>query len=93
MAFQVSGYCDEIPYVVTVDTTATPAVIGSSRVQGTLDRRTGEGIAVTPTGPFVTLDLTDEATILAALMSWTTITAVTGDAPQVLPPGVAGAVY
>ena len=92
--FRVQGLNGDVAYQVTIDTTndAEP-VRGSFGVEELLASQEGDRVAVTPTGPFLTLDLTDETSILGALMAWTTVTSVTGEAPKVLPPDVAGVVY
>jgi hypothetical protein len=91
--FLVNGRSDDVAYRVQVDATADEPVIGSTRIQDMLASGEGETVAVTVTGPFLTLDLSDEASVLGALMAWTTVTDVTGNPPEVIPPDVAGAVY
>lgn len=89
--FEVQGVFEEIPYLVHVDT--EDGVTGSRRVQTMLAARVGEVAEVTPTGPYLTLNLADEDSILAALAAWTTVTAASGDVPQIIPAPVDGAVY
>lgn len=92
--FRVQGWNGGVAYQVTIDTTNTDEPVrGSFGVEGLLAEREGETATVTPTGPYLTLDLTNEASVLGALMAWTKVTQVTGEAPQVIPPDVAGAVY
>lgn len=91
--FDVYGYCDDVAYHVVVDRAAKTRVLGSARVRDMLSSRVGDSVAVTPTGPFFTLNLDDESSVLAALVAWTTVTSASGDLPQIVPPEVAGAVY
>lgn len=98
--FDVQGYADGVAYTVRVDTAnvdsgnpdASP-IAGSPIVRSILAEREGEIVTVSPVGPYLELDLTDETSILGALMAWTDVTQVEGDAPEVFPPDVAGAVY
>lgn len=92
--FTVKGISEEIPYLVYVDVSDADAPIsGSRRIQAMLEGHVGELVEVTPTGPYLTLTLADEGSILAALAAWTTVTAASGDVPQIIPAPVDGAVY
>jgi hypothetical protein len=73
------------------------AVEGPSFLLALLAAYAGREVAVTPTGPFVTVDLNDSSSVLAALYSLTQVTdvraAADGPVPQVLPPSDPGATY
>lgn len=93
------------PYTVVVDPDATVdgpddldpthvgAVTGSTHVVTLLRAMEGERVAATPTGPFYDLDTSNPESVLAALHGLTNITAVNGEAPQVIPPAIVGAEY
>ncbi len=89
--FTVRGYDDGVGYALTVADDGT--LSGSERVRRMLTDHAGDTFDVTPTGPTVVLDVDDPATVLGALYALTDVTAVDGDAPEVIPPPVAGAVY
>jgi hypothetical protein len=92
--FEVMGRYNDLAYMVQVDVRdEDQPVAGSVTVEELLHDRQGETVAVTPTGPFLRLDLTDEASVLGALMAWTQVSGTAGAAPEVLPPEVSGAVY
>ncbi len=97
--FVVRGFDDGVAYTVEVDNPATPEerrdgfVAGSEGVRALLRLYEGETFKVTPTGPVVTLNLNDGASVLGALYALTRVTEVTGDAPDLLGPPVHGAVY
>jgi hypothetical protein len=54
-----------------------------SMIRPLLDAYTGDTFGATPTGPFLTLDVADGASVLAALGNLTTVTDVSGDVPTV----------
>jgi hypothetical protein len=94
MMFTVSGALDGVPYRVGVypgepdEVAATGCVAGSAAVRLLLIVNTGRKVAVTPTGPFVTVDPADPYAVLAALYALTTVVKIDdpdGEAPQVLP--------
>lgn len=58
--------------------------VGASTVTGYLAGREGGGFMATPTGPYGVLDMNDPGSVLGALLAWTTVGKVTGDAPDLL---------
>jgi hypothetical protein len=101
--FSVQGVLDDVPYTVVVDPadlassdtdpSSVGAVYGSVPVVTLLRAHDGSRVAATPTGPFYDLDCSDGESVLAALHGLTTVTAVDGDAPEVVPPSIVGAEY
>lgn len=84
--FTVEGFLDGVYYTAVVDGPDPEAgvVSGSPNIVMELQRREGEDYEVTPVGPFGALDVSDPASVMEALASWTQIRAVTGDAPSAL---------
>lgn len=91
--FTVRGHLDGTVYTVTVGDADDGGVSGSPRIRGLLATHVGEALSVTPTGPTVVLGMDHPASILGALYALTTVMEVEGDAPEVIPPHVHGAVY
>lgn len=85
--FIVDGTLDGQPYTCQVggdDPLALGAVTGTRNVMDLLVRRTGDWYAATPTGPFGTLSLSKPESVLGALLNWTQVDMVSGDAPDIL---------
>ena len=86
--FTVTGILDGAPYRVGVhdqppeDPSALGVVMGSPAVLDMLDLRSGETVAASPTSNGLTLDVTNPASVLAALHHHTEVTDVTGDVPD-----------
>lgn len=79
--FIAIGFAEGVPYRVTVDNAGQ--VTGSERVQMLLERRKGDQFAASPTHGSVALS-DDPASILIALRSLTTVSATSGDVPDVM---------
>lgn len=107
MTYIATGIASGVAYSVNVDETQ-PATrtaekarrsgrlgiaSGSRHVINLLQDHQGETIAVTPTGPEIEVDPDDAKAILAFLYHYTTVTEVSGDAPELVPPTIPGAVY
>ena len=100
--FEVEGYVDQVSYRVRVDGDPEESsdrleragvALGTGRVIDVLRRHEGRPVLVTPVGPTVVGKLTDPAGVLAILTAHTEVTAVTGDAPQLMEAGEPGVVY
>src|SRR5436305_5752307 len=97
--FTVEGYVDRTLYTAVVGAPGDSpgdrvgVVAGSPAVLALLDLHTGREVQVTPTGPTVTLDVTDPASVYAALLGLTEVVNTAGDVPVVLGPDVAGVDY
>lgn len=91
--FTVEGIYDGVSYTLVIDRTAPDLISGSGRAMALIEQWEGEQVSVTPTGPVYTVDVDDDASILAVLMTETTVVQVGGQAPRVIPPPVSGAVY
>lgn len=69
-------------------------VMGSVNALILLRSHNGLDVSLTPTGPTVTVDISDPESVLAALHALTTVTGVEGDdIPDVLPDSEDGIVY
>lgn len=79
--FTVEGFLDGTYYTVTVNGAQQA---GSTVILRELNARQGEQYAATPTGPAGSLDLSDPASVLGALMGWTRVVKVSGDPPDIL---------
>lgn len=83
--FTVEGELDGRPYTVEVGGPAPLyGAAGHSTVTGYLAGREGDDYMATPTGPHGVLDMRDPGSVLGALLAWTSVRAVTGDAPDLL---------
>jgi hypothetical protein len=93
--FTVQGFDPGgVAYGVSFEDGAEPALKGSPNAIALLAGREGEEVLVTPTGPTVTVDLTDGTAVLGALMGLTTVTAAEGeDLPEVFEPAEPGAIH
>lgn len=79
--FTAIGFTEGVPYRVTVGDNGT--VTGSERVQMLLERRKGEQFAASPTHGSVALS-DDPASILIALKALTTVSATSGEVPDIM---------
>lgn len=89
--FTVAGRYHNTPYLVSVS--GARVTVKNQRLKTDLAIWSGDRVGATPTGPFYTLDLTNPASVLAALTERTHIIRVTGTPPtvaQALPPGAVG---
>jgi hypothetical protein len=99
--FTVEGYVQRDLYTAVVGGPDDGAptddrvgiVTGSPAVRAILMLHQGKPVDVTPTGPTITLDVTDEASVYGALLGLTQVIATTGDVPLVLEPDQAGVDY
>lgn len=91
-----------VPYRVGIYPPGSPdhpgggvgCAVGSAGALALLSMHAGQEVAVTPTGPTVTIDPDDPASTLAALYALTTVRAVDGDdIPDLAPPDEGGVVY
>lgn len=84
--FTVRGKLNDLPYVVVFGgpDPIRGKVSGSVNVTGYLAGREGDDYRATPTGPHGTLSLSDGRSVLGALLAWTAVRSVTGDAPDIL---------
>lgn len=93
MSYTVTGYIGRILYTAVVDEDAAAAaaddakvgcVTGSPNILRLLKDRDGEDVDVTPTGPFIKLDVNDPDTIQGALYAMTHVIDVEGDETGIL---------
>lgn len=85
--FHVTGALDAVVYGLAVLDEA-PWIEGSPAVVSLLEREVGETFLATPTGPAYTLDLSDQASILACLYRLTMVTETEGPLPDLVPPSL-----
>lgn len=93
MGFKVAGVLDGTLYEVEVTGDATSPVVGSARVRALVAQFTGETVLVTPVGPAYDVDPGDAASVLALLCEQTKVKWVSDDAPRLVDPRPAGAVW
>jgi hypothetical protein len=84
--FAVLGTYLDRPYVAIwakdTDGTGSVKIPNHVGVEALLDARQGESFPATPTGPTFALHQGDAASVLCALLNLTTVTGITGDAPD-----------
>ena len=96
--FTAQGYIGRTAYTAVVGAKVPEGaesiglLTGSPIVRGLLGLYDGQPVQVTPTGPVVHIDKTDERSIAALLLAQTEVVASDG-MPDILGPDVAGAVY
>jgi hypothetical protein len=91
--FSVQGTYDGVAYTLVVDRTAEPPLSGSPRILTMLTLHEGLTVDVTPTGPYLTVDLGDDETIMGALLALTEVRTTDGDVPDPVGPTELGALY
>lgn len=79
--FTVRGENQRVPYTVEVDDDGT--VRGSASVKALVGLAAGTEFALTPTGPYLTVDPTSPHDVYAVIASRTTVLATSGDVPAV----------
>lgn len=90
--FRVKGKLDSTPYEVEVTGDPKAPIVGSKKVRALLEQWKGRTVKFSPTGPFFTVQPDDPKSLLALLLTCTTVREVGEGAPQLAGVKVYGAV-